>query len=167
MMHIRIYNYKLKDLDNTYILSQTLAHYFPKPEQFVTGIYELLLNAVEHGNLGIGFEAKTQLIRQGTWKDEVSRRMTLPEYAQKEVEIKLTYDDEECRLTITDQGNGFPWKQYLGHPPSARLPNGRGLWIAFNSQFDSITFNPTGNEVTCVVQHCYWSTADSEIRKIA
>src|SRR5262249_47456410 len=113
MMHIKICNLKLKDLDNIYILSQMLAHYFPKPEQFVTGIYELLLNAVEHGNLGIGFAAKTELIRQGKWNEEVARRLDLPENADKEIEITLSYNETECRLTISDQGKGFQWKDFV------------------------------------------------------
>ena len=160
MMRIKIYNCKLKDLKGIHHLSQLLAQYFPKPDQFVTGIYELLLNAVEHGNLGIGFEAKTELIRQGKWKEEITRRLALPEYAKKEVEITITHDDHEGCLTIADQGNGFPWREYVGRPADGKRPNGRGLWIAFNSKFDRIIFNPTGNEVTCVVQYCHWSAPE-------
>lgn len=163
MMHIRIYNCKLKDLDGIYNLSQALAQYFPKPDQFVTGIYELLLNAVEHGNLGIGFEAKTKLIRQGKWKEEVIRRLALPENAGKEVEIKLTYNDAECSLTIIDQGNGFHWKEFVGRTAGNKSPNGRGLWIAFNSKFDRIIFNSAGNEVTCIAEYCHWLNSKTKM----
>ena len=137
-------------------MSQLLAQYFPKPDQFVTGIHELLLNAVEHGNLGIGFEAKTEMVRKGKWKEEVMRRLAMPEYAHKEVKITITHDDHEGRLTIVDEGEGFPWKEYIGRPTDDRRPNGRGLQIAFNSKFDRIMFNPAGNEVTCVVQYGHW-----------
>ena len=153
MIHIRISHYTLKDLDGIYILSQVLAHYFPVPEQYVTGIYELLLNAMEHGNLGIGFQTKTELLRQGKWKEEVARRLALPEYANKEIEIKISYDEQECRLVIADHGNGFNWKEYMEHPAEGRLPNGRGLWIALNANFDSITFNAIGNQVICIAQY--------------
>ncbi len=163
MMHIKICNCKLKDLDSIYILSQLLAHYFPKPEQYVTGIHELLVNAVEHGNLGIGFEEKTKLIREGKWKDEVARRLSLPEYANREIEIRIDHDEREGRLTITDQGQGFPWREFVARPLNGKRPNGRGLWIAFNSQFDRIAFNPMGNEVTCVVQHCHWKVPDTTL----
>lgn len=154
MMHIKIFNCKLKDLEGIHHLSQLLAQYFPEPEQFMIGIYELLLNAVEHGTLGIGFETKTLLLREGRWKEEIARRLSLPEYAGKEVDIKLTYNEQECRLSIADQGQGFPWKDYIGRPMGDKLPNGRGLWIAFNSKFDRIDFNPAGNEVTCVARYC-------------
>lgn len=167
MMHIKIHNCKLKDLDSIHILAQTLAQYFPKPDQFVTGIYELLLNAVEHGNLGIGYETKTELVRTGKWKDEIARRLSLPENADKEIEVKLTYDKSECRLTITDQGKGFPWQGFVSRPACGKKPNGRGLWIAFNSKFDRVIFNPAGNEVTCVAQYNRWPNSVPDLRKTA
>lgn len=158
MMHIRICSCQLKDLDNIYVLSQAIAHYFPKPEQFITGIYELLLNAFEHGNLGIGFETKSELVRHGKWKEEIARRLALPEHSEKAVEIDLTYDEKECRLVIADQGEGFPWQKYLNGNIDNGQSNGRGLWIALNSKFDQVKFNSVGNEVTCVVQCEHWST---------
>jgi len=152
MARIKIHHLKLNDIDRVYNLSKTLAHFFPHPEQFVTGIYELLLNAVEHGNLGLGFETKTMLIREGKWHEEIMQRLSLPEYAEKEIHITLTHDEHECRLTIADQGNGFPWREFVNRKAEDHRPNGRGLQIAFSSQFDDIIFNPIGNEVTCVVQ---------------
>lgn len=163
MMHIKIRNCKLKDLEGIYNLSQALAQYFPKPDQFVTGIYELLLNAVEHGNLDIGFTTKSELIRQGKWKEEVARRLSMPENAGKEVEIRLTYNDKECKITITDQGKGFRWKDFVGRPVGNKSPNGRGLWIAFNSKFDRIMFNSSGNEVTCVAEYCRWTVPEAKM----
>jgi two-component system cell cycle response regulator len=153
MMHIRMQHCNLKDLDTIYILSQTLAHYFPRPEQYVTGIYELLINALEHGNLGIGYEEKSKLVREEKWLHEIERRMALPEYASKAVDIRLTQNRQECILTITDEGQGFPWQHYLGRLMNDRRPNGRGLWIAMNSKFDRLLYNPAGNQVTCVVQY--------------
>src|SRR5262249_55805112 len=132
------------------------------PDQFVTGIYELLINAVEHGNLGIGSDAKAELLRLGKWKEEMMRRLTLPENADKEVEIRVTYDEYECRLTISDQGKGFPWKKYIGRPVGIKQLNGRGLWIVFSSKFDRIIYNPAGNEVTCVVKWCQWPSAQNK-----
>jgi len=150
MIHIEIKNYTLKDLDNIYILSQMLAHYFPKPEECVTGIYELLLNAVEHGNLEVGFKTKASLVRTGKWKEEILRRLSLPEYANRKVDITLTNDMSECKLVIADEGNGFNWREYIDRPLNERCILGRGLFIAFNSRFDHVTYNPEGNEVTCV-----------------
>jgi two-component system cell cycle response regulator len=149
-----IYNFTLTDMDSAYELSQTLSQFFPEPEQVVTGIYELLLNAVEHGNLGIGLEEKTELLRQQKWHEEITRRLAAPENTGKKVSINVTRSkDKKYQITITDQGNGFAWKNYIGRALDNKRPNGRGLWIAFNSQFDRVTFNSAGNKVTCIVQY--------------
>ncbi len=146
------HNYRLRELDEAYAMAQTLAHFFPDPDRFMIRICELLLNAVEHGNLGIGFEMKADLVRQGKWHEEIARRLALPENAEKHVEIELTRDYIECKLVIADQGRGFPWQDYIGRQVNVRFLNGRGLWIACNTPFDSVTFNPAGNVVTCVAQ---------------
>lgn len=154
--HVTERNFRMRTLEEIHQLSHSLSLHFPKPEQFVTGIYELLLNAVEHGNLGLGFEAKTQLICEGKWKEEITRRLMLEKYAEKEVHITLAHNTRESRLTIADQGAGFPWREYVGRQANGRTPNGRGLLIAFSSKFDRIMFNAAGNEVTCIVKFCNW-----------
>jgi len=37
-----------------------------------------LINAVEHGNLQIGYELKTQLVAEGRWREEIERRQDDP-----------------------------------------------------------------------------------------
>jgi len=147
----KTHHYTLKTLPEIFDLSQLLSRYFPDPEQVMTAIYELLLNAVEHGNLGLGFKAKTALVREGRWEAEITRRLSLPHYAGKQVEISVVQDADECRLTIADQGQGFHWQEYLRRVADPRFPHGRGLIIALNAGFDRITFNDAGNIVTCVM----------------
>ena len=43
--------------DEAKSLAMLLAHAYPDPHRVVTGILELTLNAVEHGNLNIGYTA--------------------------------------------------------------------------------------------------------------
>jgi two-component system cell cycle response regulator len=155
IVHITMCASRVQDLDHVYVIAQTLAHYFPNPEQYVTAIHELLLNAVEHGNLGIGYEKKTELLRTGKWVDEVEHRLALPENIGKEVDIRLSYDGFEYTLTIADEGQGFAWEDYVLRPIDTR-PNGRGLWIAFHSRFDRIAFNRRGNQVTCTVRDAHY-----------
>lgn len=144
------HHYYLKALEEIYDLADLLARHFPEPAHVMTGIYELLLNALEHGNLGLGSETKNRLVREGGWEIEIMRRLTLPEHAHKQVVVTVTCDDGICQLTIADQGNGFPWEKYLRLGANPLYPNGRGLLIAFSSGFDQITFNRAGNAVTCI-----------------
>ena len=55
-----------------------LASCFPEPERVVAGLMELLVNAVEHGNLGITYEGKKLLIADNKWRDEIHRRLKCP-----------------------------------------------------------------------------------------
>ncbi len=131
-------------------LAEELAEFFPQPAEVATAIHELLLNAVEHGNLDIGFEAKSELLRLGRWADEISRRLALPENAQKKVEIKVMESENKRLLEISDQGKGFAVQAQLQQPAPLTHPHGRGLMVAMHSGFDSIGFNAAGNRVTCV-----------------
>lgn len=114
------------------------------------GIYELLLNAVEHGHLGINSEEKTKLLRRGDFGNELTCRMALPEYREKYVEVTFTENHFFLTLCISDHGNGFDWKARLNATANHLTPYGRGLLIAQNCGFDRIVFNAQGNSVTCL-----------------
>src|SRR5690606_31421448 len=54
-------------------LAPQLAQLFPQPGRALNGIAALLLNAVEHGLLGIGFKTKGELLATGNWRTELER----------------------------------------------------------------------------------------------
>jgi len=129
-----------------------VANCFPDPERAVSGIAELLINAIEHGNLGVSYEEKTWLIKEGTWREEVLRRSSLPEHKDKKVEVVFRKKEHEFIIKITDCGVGFEWANYLKIDPSRAMDNhGRGIAQANAMSFDSITYNREGNEVTAMV----------------
>jgi anti-sigma regulatory factor (Ser/Thr protein kinase) len=118
----------------------------------VIGLTELLVNAVEHGNLGITYEEKTALNVSGGWQQEVDRRLAMPENAGKRVELRVERTAAELRFAIRDQGPGFPWKQFLNVDPRRAFDNhGRGIAIARAMSFDAIEYRGTGNEVVATV----------------
>jgi anti-sigma regulatory factor (Ser/Thr protein kinase) len=141
--------FTLRTLDEICDISLALAESFPNPEKVRIGIHELLINAIEHGNLGLGFEAKTALLREGKWEEEIERRLALPEYANRKVDVELSSDKNNCCLTIADEGKGFAWKNYFALLSRGERPNGRGLLLAYACGFDRFTFNALGNKVTC------------------
>ncbi|HVG25230.1 MAG TPA: response regulator [Thermoanaerobaculia bacterium] len=124
----------------------------PDPEQTVIGLTELLVNAVEHGNLGITYDEKTALNGSGGWEEEVRRRLALPEHATKRVELTVERTATELRFTIRDEGPGFDFRKYLEvHPQRAFDNHGRGIAIARALSFDRVEYRGTGNEVVAVV----------------
>ena len=99
-------------------LAQLLARACPDPESTAVGLGELMINAVEHGNLGINYEDKTQLLAEDRWEEEVARRLELPVNRDKVVTVEFQNHETEIHLTITDQGEGFEWDSFLTIAPA-------------------------------------------------
>jgi DNA-binding response OmpR family regulator len=133
-------------------LAYGLARGFPDPERVVLGLQELLLNAVEHGNLGITYEEKTRLMLEGAWADEVERRLALPEFADRTVGVTFERNDAALSVTIVDNGPGFDWRKYMEFDPERAFdPHGRGIAMSRMMSFDSLEYRGTGNTVVVTV----------------
>jgi len=134
-------------------LAAVLARACPDAEATVIGLTELLVNAVEHGNLGITYDDKSELLANGAWMDEVSRRLELPENRAKRVDVEFSRGDDELRFTIRDRGNGFEWTRYLEIDPRRAFDrHGRGIIMARHVSFSSIEYRGTGSEVVATVR---------------
>ena len=134
-------------------LASYVSNCFPQPESVVIGLHELLLNAVEHGNLGITYSEKTELLRNAGWKEEVERRLGLPQYCKNFA--TLTFKATQAALTvhIKDAGRGFDWKNYLEFSADrATDPHGRGIATWRSLSFHSLEYLGLGNEVRCTVK---------------
>ena len=129
-------------------LATQLAALFPQPARSLSGITALLLNAIEHGLLGIGYQLKGELLAANGWTTEVARREKLPENQPKAVKVTLEKQPDRTRLTITDPGTGFDWRSYLEFSHErATARHGRGIAQARAGGFDKLAYNPTGNIV--------------------
>lgn len=145
--------FQIRTLEDANIMSVSLASLFPDPTRVVNGISEILVNAIEHGNLGITYDEKTHLNLTHKWEDEIARRLNLPENQNKNVIITFYRSDGEFRLNVKDHGQGFNYKKYLNFDPSRGTDNhGRGIAFANNLSFDSLQYIGCGNEVLCLVQ---------------
>src|SRR3954464_1970177 len=134
-------------------LAAVLANACPDAEASVIGLTELLVNAVEHGNLGITYDDKSALLANGTWAEEIARRLELPENRAKRVDVEFCRGDNELRFTIRDRGNGFEWTRYLDIDPRRAFDrHGRGILMARHVSFSSIEYRGTGSEVVATVR---------------
>jgi len=132
-------------------LASFLAAFFPHPDLALTGISELFLNAVEHGNLAIDYRLKSQLVQTNSWQQEIARRQLDPLYCNRVVTVVLERDPGSCSLRIEDQGEGFDARCYLEMDPSRATDNhGRGIAIANMMCFDRLSYNDRGNVVTAI-----------------
>jgi CheY-like chemotaxis protein len=129
-------------------ISFLLGNLFPNPVLAVSGLYELMLNAIEHGNLGIGFEEKAKLLAASEWEKEIANRLKSPAYADKKVTVRYAQIENRVQVIIQDEGPGFDWRPYLEIEPSrATQSNGRGIAKANLLSFDRLAFKENGNQV--------------------
>lgn len=118
----------------------------------IYGISELIVNAIEHGNLGISYDDKTELNKQGKWLDEIDKRLKLPENKDKRVIVNYKKEKKIITLNICDEGEGFNWEEYMEISPSRATDNhGRGIAMSKIISFDTIEYKGKGNEVVCKV----------------
>ena len=140
--------FRLKTPTECADLAMLIASIFPHPKRAVIGLSALLLNAVEHGNLEVGYAAKGELLASGKWTDELSRRQQLPQYRDRWVQARIQQIGNEISITVTDQGPGFAPGPYLALDPArATHPNGRGIAMARLISFDKVEYHGCGNEV--------------------
>lgn len=146
--------FKLRTLDEAEHLAAFIANCFPDPERVLPGIGELLVNAIEHGNLGVGYNQKTTLLNNGTWRAEINRLQTLPQNEHKYVTVTLAHKEDGIYVVIEDQGAGFAWKKYMQIDPARAGDNhGRGIAQANIMSFDKLTYNDSGNIAVGYVGH--------------
>lgn len=144
--------FHIRDLDEARFLANVLAQACPEPERAIQGLQEILVNAIEHGNLGITYEEKGRLLLEGTWQDEVERRLDLPEYRSRWVSVIFERHAEGLCFRIQDQGLGFDWVQYLDFSPERAFDlHGRGIAMARKLSFDRIAYHGNGNTVEVAI----------------
>lgn len=144
--------FEFKTLEEAENLAVFLSNCYPDPHKVVLGIWELLMNAVEHGNLSISYEEKTELLEQNKWHEEVLRRQDLPEFSLKKVRVSFKrLENDELTLKIKDEGKGFNWRKFIDIDPSRAAHNhGRAIAQAKTESFDDLIYNDIGNEVTAI-----------------
>lgn len=129
-------------------LSAFLAQASPQPEAARLGLMELMLNAVEHGNLGITYAEKSRLKQTDDWHNEIAWRAGLAENQDKVVEVRIARQAQALIVRIEDQGPGFDWSPYLEFSPERAFdPNGRGIALARTLSFTALEYQGKGNIV--------------------
>ena len=115
------------------------------------GLQELLINAIEHGNLDISNKDKQELLDRGDYNKILKGRMQLPEYREKFVDIKILSTPEHLKITIEDMGKGFDPSTIPDpeNPENFLKESGKGILMAIHA-FDKVEYNEVGNCVTLV-----------------
>jgi CheY-like chemotaxis protein/anti-sigma regulatory factor (Ser/Thr protein kinase) len=144
--------FSVRTLGEARALAAALGSASAEPAAVGLGLVELLVNAIEHGNLGITFEQKAALLASGIWDDEVQARLARPENAGKVVQVSCRRSEGRLEVVIRDQGAGFDWERFLTMDETRAFhPNGRGISLARQVAFHTLEYRGRGNEVAVSV----------------
>lgn len=144
--------FSFRTLDESRVLTKLLAAACPEPDKVANGLSELLINAVEHGNLEISYAEKSKLLAKQEWEQEIKHRIKQTKYASRYVSVQFKRNTNEISIEITDQGEGFEWQQYLEiSPERSSDTHGRGIAMANLLSFDSIEYKGNGNRVKVTI----------------
>jgi DNA-binding response OmpR family regulator len=141
--------FRLRTLKDAERIALWIANATPNPARAM-GINEILINAVEHGNLGITYEEKTELLSDGIWHREVDRRLALPENAGKTVKVEVLRHSDRMTVRIEDSGPGFDYEQYLDFDET-RVFDNHGRGIALTRAALDLAYEGTGNTVVVTI----------------
>jgi anti-sigma regulatory factor (Ser/Thr protein kinase)/PAS domain-containing protein len=141
--------------DISHRITNNLQKYMDKTDinMIRIGLREIIINSIEHGNLNISFEDKTEAILTDRYFEFVNERQNNPENREKRVRIEYLISQSKAVYKITDQGKGFNHRKYLAASGDGNgevaLAHGRGIAMVKNI-FDEVRYNFRGNQVLLV-----------------
>lgn len=114
---------------------------------------EIIINAIEHGNLDISFEEKTQALIEDRYFELIRERQFEPQNINKKVVIEYSVSKDKATYIVADEGAGFNFENYMDgtadNPNETFLTHGRGITMTKNA-FDEIVYNRKGNHVMLI-----------------
>ena len=133
-------------------------------ERLHVAIFEMLMNAVEHGNCGISFAEKTRWLEAG--RDSIdlirSKREADPIVRAKRVNFSYRITPERSSFTIRDEGAGFDWRSHIEAQTEANgeaqlAMHGHGIKMT-RHYMENLRYNDAGNEVSFEIAHQHRSS---------
>jgi len=144
--------YRFRTVAQARDLAQQLAQDCPRTAAVETGLFELFMNAIEHGNLEIGGIKKGILIAEDRLVEEIEARLAIQPYHDRMVEVDVDRSANAIVFTVRDAGPGFNWRIFMDRDAnSLQQQFGRGILIARKLAFDELNYSATGNSVTASV----------------
>lgn len=116
-------------------------------------LIELLTNAVEHGNLEIGGQTKSdlRLNDDALFSKMFEERTRTEPYKSRQVKLTFEMNPLHLKFVIEDQGPGFAHQDLNQeiHLDTLELPSGRGVYLS-RRYVDELYYNDKGNQVTFI-----------------
>ena len=115
-----------------------------------TALYEVVLNAIEHGNLELSSDLR-EIDNGAPYKKLAEERRRLSPYKDRGVRLTARFSRDESAFTVRDEGPGFDPANLPDpmDPANMEKASGRGL-LLIRTFMDDVHFNDKGNEITLI-----------------
>lgn len=115
-------------------------------------VFECLTNALEHGNLGIGYDRKTELVREGEYLARL-RNLSRASSGNRQIHLEYEVEPDRVQVHISDEGPGFDFGALQRRAGGAdeEAFHGRGLLLAMK-MVDSVSYDRSRNRLTLTVE---------------
>ncbi|MEQ8227696.1 MAG: SpoIIE family protein phosphatase [Rhodospirillales bacterium] len=134
-------------------LAVLLASSLPRSSAVAMGFSELLINAIEHGNLELNYAEKSVLLAEGRWDEAIEARLSQEPYCDRRVTVEVTRTTGRAVFTIADEGKGFDWQAYMDLTMERVFDtHGRGIAMARRMSFSTLNYKGRGNVVEASVE---------------
>ena len=121
--------------------------------QLHTALLEILNNAMEHGNLEIGGDLKSEIMARSfsEYFKLIEQRCLSENLGKRRIRMELVVMTGEVRIAVSDEGSGFDSAAALveSRPPAMSALSHRGLYLARHF-LDELGYNDIGNRAVLV-----------------
>lgn len=122
-------------------------------ERLHVALFELLMNAIEHGNCGISYEEKTEFLdKHGDIIPLIREKASLRENRDKRVYFSYKITPERSYYIIRDEGEGFDWERMVEEDEANLGMHGHGIRMA-SHYIENLRYNKAGNQVSFELPH--------------
>lgn len=126
-----------------------------KRDRLHVALFEMLMNAVEHGNCDISYDEKTAWLEEhGDILDLIRKKSRDPAIRAKRIYFSYRITQERSFFTVRDEGEGFDWRERIaadGSNVNLSL-HGHGIQMT-NYYIENLRYNEKGNEVQFELGH--------------
>ncbi|MFW5783717.1 MAG: cyclic nucleotide-binding domain-containing protein [Spirochaetota bacterium] len=126
-----------------------------KRDRLHLALFEMLMNAVEHGNCSITYEEKSAWLEEhGDVLDLIRRKCSDPVVRDKRVYFAYRITPDRSYFTVRDEGEGFDWRARLEPEDEEAnlMMHGHGIQMT-NYYIENLSYNDVGNEVRFELTH--------------
>ena len=116
-------------------------------------LFEMIINAIEHGNCGITYDEKNAYLEQyGDIIPLIREKCLQPETKAKRVAVTYRITPEQSHFQIADEGDGFDWQSRLADTTVNFEAHGHGIRMT-RHYIQNLSYNEAGNVVEFDVVH--------------